>query len=182
MFALRNVPIVIEPGVSTLEAEMAVEDPKFGRRLVPVHLHRVDADEKNGKDLPFIPTTRIPHIFSLSTDIKRTLTLVVYDSLGRIAAVHTREGGKSNWTRHDVAEEHAGKSVTQFSVRFVFGSSKDRLKFLTTMEKITEQAGQEIKPDMDEVMSALRILSRMRVAPVLLPVATEKCTMSKIKL
>ncbi len=179
---IRNVPIVIEPGVSTLEAEFVVNDVKSGAYNVPIHLHRVALDETAIGVLPLVPTTRLPHVFSITTDLKKSVTLVVYDSLGRIAVVYTRDKAMTHWDRLDVAEEHAGKSVTQFSVRFSFNTAKERLKFLTLMEKITEEAGRDVSPQMDDVMGALRILARSRVAPVVLPVAVEKCTMGKIKL
>ncbi|NDD53140.1 hypothetical protein EBZ39_04535 [bacterium] len=182
MFTIKNVPIVIEPGVRALESEIAVNDHVAGFRTVPVQLTRVPLEETSAEKLPFIPTTRTPHVFSVSANLDTSLALVLYDSLGRISTLYTRNKPDTSWERFDIAEEHAGKSITQFSVRFVFASQKDRSKFLTAMEKIVDQAGREIKPNIEDVMAALRPLARSRVAPVVIPVAVEKCSLGKIKL
>lgn len=182
MFFIKNVPIVIEPGVRALEAEFAVNDPKAGQRLVPVRLCRIALDEIEVTKLPFIPTTRIPHVFSITSDIEKSFALVTYDSAGRISSLFTKDKNRKSWERFDIAEEHSGKTVTQFSVRFVFNTVKDRAKFLSAMEKIIEQVGREEQPDIADVMDALRPLARSRVAPVILPVAVEKCQLGKIKL
>lgn len=182
MFSIKNVPIVIEPGVQAIEAELVTNHPKYGQTSVPVQLIRVALDEKSSEHLPFIATTRLPHVFSLVFNVEKSSALVVYDSAGRISVLYTKDDTQRSWERFDVADEHAGKSVTQFSVRFVFNTAKDRTKFLNAMEKIAEQVGREEKPDMADVMAALRPLARTRTAPVLLPVAVEKCNLSKIKL
>lgn len=182
MFFIKNVPIVIEPGVRALEAEFVINDPKAGQRFVPVKLLRVPLDEVEVTKLPFIPTTRTPHVFSITSDLDKSAALVVYDNAGRISFLCTKDKTGKSWDRFDIADEHAGKAVTQFSVRFVFNTARDRSKFLAAMEKITEQAGREEKPDIADVMDALRPLARSRVAPVVLPVAVEKCKLGKIKL
>lgn len=182
MFFIKNVPIVIEPGVRVLEAEFVANDSVAGQHLVPIRLMRVSLDEKEILKLPFIPTTRTPHVFSVTTDVEKSPALVVYDSAGRIAELYTREKSPHSWERYDIADENAGRSVTQFSVRFVFNTVKDRTKFLTLMEKMTKQVCREEQPAMDDVMAALRPLVRSRVAPVVLPVAVEKSNLSKIKL
>lgn len=182
MFFIKNVPIVIEPGVRALEAEFVINDPKAGQRLVPVQLARVALDEIEITKLPFIPTTRLPHVFSITSDIDKSCALVVYDSAGRISSLFTKDKKQKSWERFDIAEEHSGKSVTQFSVRFMFNTARDRSKFLAAMEKITEKVGREEKPDIAEVMEAIRPLARSRVAPVSVPVAIEKCQLGKIKL
>jgi hypothetical protein len=182
MFYIRNVPIVIEPGIGAFEAEFIIEDPTAGKRMVAVHLCRVSLDGKSVKDLPFIPTTRLPHVFSLTSNIKKSSALVLYDALGRIAKLYTRDKNSKVWEQFDIADEHSGKSVTQFSIRFSFNTSKDRTTFLTLMEKMAQQAGKEEQPAMDDVMTALRTLARTRVAPSVLPIAVEKCKLSPIKL
>jgi hypothetical protein len=182
MFCIRNVPVAIEPGVDSLEAEFAVSDPKRGDRIVPVQLCRVPADEKTVGLLPLIPSTRQPHVFSLIPNLKKSAALVVYDFLGRISLVFTRGEDKRSWEKHEVADEHAGRSVTQFSVRFAFGNKRDRDKFLELMEKMTKQAMAESQPNTEEIMTALRLLGRSRVAPTVLPVAVDKNKLSKVKL
>jgi hypothetical protein len=182
MFLIKNVPIVIEPGVRALEAEFVVNDKIAGKRLVPVRLFRVALDEVEVQKLPFIPTTRFPHVFSITSDVDKSGALVVYDSAGRISALYTKDASQKSWDRFDIAEEHAGKSITQFSVRFVFNTARDRSKFLAAMEKITAQVAHEEQPNIEDVMEALRPLARTRVAPVIIPVAAEKSSMGKIKL
>ena len=180
MFSIRNIPVVIEPGVAALETEFSISSKKAGERLVPVQLKRVTLDSKTAADLPFIPTTKIPHVFSPSLDLKKTATLVVYDFLGRLSTIYTRN--ENVWERSDVAEEHAGKTVTQFSVRLAFNSAKNRDKFLAAIEHMVNCVNAE-KPFSPEAMSdAVRLLSRSRVAPVVLPIAVAKSELKKIKL
>lgn len=182
MFVIKNVPIIIEPGVGALETECTVSDAKHGARTVPVHLRRLALSEKIAEQLPLVVTTRLPHVFSVTDDINKSPALVVYDSAGRIACLYTRDAAGKSWERYDIADEHSGKSVTQFSVRFMFNTSKDRNKFLTAIEALIEQVSKEETPDQEAVLTALRALSRSRAAPVLLPVAVEKCKLSKIKI
>jgi hypothetical protein len=186
MLAIKNVPIVIEPGLEVIEVELSINDladpRQKTRHRLPTHLYRVPLDEKVMQELPLVPTTKTPNIFSATTNLKKSPALVVYDALGRIHTIYTRNADRKYWERFDVAEEHSGKAITQFSVRFVFNTVKDRGRFLQLMDKLVESASREAAPQMDDVMAALRILARSRVAPVVLPVASEKCTMSKIKL
>jgi len=182
MFFIKNVPIVIEPGVQAIEAELVINHKKYGQTSVPVQLVRLVVDEKASETLPFIATTALPHVFSLVFNVEKAAALVVYDAAGRISTIYTKDETQRSWERFSVSDEHAGKSVTQFSVRYIFNTAKDRSKFLTAMEKLTEQAGREELPNMADVMAALRPLARTRTAPVVLPVAVEKCNLSKIKL
>jgi hypothetical protein len=180
MLALKNVPVVIEPGVQAIEAELAVKTKKHDQRILGVCLYRVTLDEKTARHLPLIPTTKLPHVFSLAHDVEHAKVLVVYDSLGRLAIVYLFENRR--WDRYDVAEEHAGKAITQFSVRFVFNTAKDRAKFLDVMERMVTGAGREEQPSMEDVMQALRILARSRSAPRVLPVASDKASLAPIKM
>lgn len=182
MLCIRNVPVAIEPGVDSLEVEFAVSDLKRGDRVVPVQLCRVPVDETVVEQLPLIPSTRLPHVFSLVRDLKKSSALVVYDFLGRLACVYTRDESKKHWEKHVVADEHAGRSVTQFSVRFSFGNKRDRDNFLELMEKMTRQAMADEQPSADETMAAMRLLGRSRVAPVVLPVAVDKSRLTRAKL
>lgn len=182
MISIRNVPVVIEPGVASLEAELTTTDAKTGQRVVPVQFARVPLDENVAQFLPLVPSTRQPHIFSLSPNVKKSAALVVYDMVGRLSLVFTKGEKARTWEKHDVAEEHAGRSVTQFSVRFSFGNKQDRDKFLKLMDKMTCEAMVENPPNAEEMMTALRLLGRSRVAPVVLPVAVDKAKLSKVKL
>lgn len=180
MFSIRNIPVVIEPGVAALETEFAISSKKDGERLVPVHLKRVTLDDKTAEYLPFIPTTKVPHVFSPTLDLKKTVTLVVYDFLGRLTTIYTRDG--SMWERNDVADEHAGKTVTQFSVRFSFNSVKSRDKFVAAMEHMVNCANVNKPFAPEAVADAVRLLGRSRVAPVVLPVAVAKSGLKPVTL
>lgn len=182
MLFIKNVPIVIEPGVRALEAEFSIYDPKVGSRIIPIVLSRITPDEADVAKLPFIPTTRFPHLFSVVSDLDKASALVLYDSMGRISALFTKDARHKSWERFDVAEEHAGKSVTQYSVRFSFNTQKDRFKFLTAMEQLIAQVSKGDQPDLELVNAALGPLARSRVEPVVLPVAVEKRKLGKIKL
>ena len=175
MFSVRNVPVVIEPGVGALEAEFTAIDEKLGSRAFPVQLERVNFDEDIVKHLPFVPSTQFPHVFSLVGDLDKSSVLIVYDMRGRLSVVYTRGDKKqSAWERNDVAAEHAGKTITQFAVRFNFSSTKDRAQFLSLTEKMVQQVQSKEPPDMPDVIRALTLLGRSRVAPVVLPVAVAK--------
>jgi len=182
MFSVRNVPVVIEPGVGALEAEFYTHDAVAGQRTLPVQLQRVDLKETIVEELPLIPSTKMPHIFSLTENLKQANVLLVYDFLGRLTVIYTRANERDGWTKNDVAEEHAGKTVTQFSLRFNFNSAVERTKFLKCIDKLTTQCinGDELDPA--TVKKAIGALARSRVAPVILPVAVHKSEMRGIKL
>jgi hypothetical protein len=182
MFSVRNVPVVIEPGVGALEAEFSVVDKKLGDRVFPVQLQRVNVDEATIAQLPFIPSTKFPHVFSLLTDLDKSSVLVIYDFLGRLSTLYTRNSTQKVWERNDVADEHAGKTVTQFSVRFSFNSAKDRTKFVELMGQAVATINNGDTPDPKEVFKALNFLARSRVAPVILPVAVARSQRSNVKL
>ena len=181
MFSVRNVPIVIEPGVGALEAEFTASDAQFGSRSFPVQLERVNLTADTIKQLPFIVSTQYPHVFSLVGDLDQSSALVVYDMRGRLSIVYTRAGKKQLWERNDVAEEHAGKTITQFSVRFSFSSTKDRAQFLDLTEKMIQQVKLKTEPEMADVVRAMTLLGRSRVAPVVLPVAVAKNQVARVK-
>jgi hypothetical protein len=182
MFSVRNVPIVIEPGVGALEAEFFIKDEKRGHRTFPLQLQRLALDETVVSKLPFIPATQFPHVFSLLGDVEKSAVIVIYDFLGRIACVYTRGDDKSAWERCDVADEHAGKTVTQFSVRFNFTSVKDRTTFLELVDKMVKDAKKDVAPAPQDVMRALKLLGRSRVPPVVMPVAVARSAMTPMKL
>lgn len=182
MFSVRNVPVVIEPGVGALEAEFFIQDAANGHRAFPLQLQRLELNENLVEKLPFIPATQFPHVFSLIQDVEKSAVLVVYDFLGRISCVYTRGEEKAAWDRCDVAEEHAGKTVTQFSVRFNFTSVKERTTFLELMDKMVKDAKKNLAPPKDDVLRALKLLGRSRVPPVVMPVAVAKATFTPARL
>lgn len=182
MFFVRQVPIVIEPGVAVLEAEMQVTDPKAGERLVSAHLYRVPLDEKVAPTLPLVPTTEHPHVFSLHDDLDKSPLLLVYDLLGRLSLLYIRDKRKKSWDRHVVVDEHAGKTVTQFSVRFCFSALKDRNRFLQLMSNMSDHVRKGGAPTKAEMTEAMQILSRSRAAPVLLPVAVAKSKLKNVRI
>lgn len=182
MLAIRNVPVVIEPGVPAIEAEFAVTGPPKKRRSFPVQLFRVELDGDKLSKLPFIPAIKLPHVFSLTNDPNESATLVVYDSSGRISRVYVRDESGKAWERKDVAAEHAGKTVTQFSVRFSFGTEKSRDEFMSAIDRVLAQMQAAGAPAKNDVESVFKILSRSRVAPVVMPVAVAKSSLKQVKI
>ena len=183
MFFVRQIPVVIEPGVSVLEAEMILNDAKAGERTVAAHFFRVPLDEKVAPTLPLVPTTEHPHVFSMNEDVDKSPLLLIYDLLGRLSLIYTRDQSKARaWERHAVIDEHAGKAVTQFSVRFFFSAVKDRNKFLSLVNSMVQRVkdgGNVPKADMTE---AITLLSRSRVPPVVLPVAVAKSSLKNVRI
>lgn len=182
MFFVKEIPVVIEPGVAILEAEMTVVDNKAGERTVAAHFFRVPLDEKVAPALPLVPTTQHPHVFSLHDDLERSPLLLVYDQLGRLALVYHRDPGGKSWERKDVLAEHAGKTVTQFSVRFCFSAVKERNKFLTLMNSMMDDVRKGGAISKTEMTEAVTLLSRSRVAPVVLPIAVARNKMRNVRI
>lgn len=182
MLAVRNVPVVIEPGVPAIEAEFAVLAPPKRRRSFPVQLFRVDLDGDKLSKLPFIPATKLPHVFSLTHDPDDSVALVVYDGQGRIALVYSRDDTGKSWEKKEVAAEHAGKTVTQFSVRFSFGSAKSRDEFMAAIDRVLAQTHVNNSPSKNDVDTVFKLLSRSRVPPVVMPVAVAETTMKQVKI
>lgn len=185
MFVLRNIPVVIEPGVGAIEAEFVRTEHGKEERIIPVHMPRLHFAENMLEELPFLPDIKHPHVFSTTADVRKLSTLVVYDFLGRIATIYVRDvrGKKFGaWEKNHVAEEHAGKTITQFSVRFCFNSLKSRDAFLGAIEQLVGALLHEKEPPPKALKDALRLLSRSRIAPVALPVAIAKDSTQEIKI
>lgn len=182
MFYVREIPVVIEPGVGALEAAIIVKDAKDKERVLAAHFYRVPLDEKTAPQLPLVPTTQHPHVFTIHEDLQKSSILLVYDLLGRLTIIYTRDDNRRGWERNDVIAEHAGKSVTQFSVRFCFSSQKDRNRFMQLIERMSGMVRDSTtitKPDMTE---AITLLSRARVAPAVLPVAVAKSALRNVRI
>lgn len=182
MFTVKNVPVVIEPGVGAIEADFMVSEMPGKTRAFPVHLMRLALDGEVLEALPFIPATKTPHVFALAPKPEDSVVLVVYDALGRIQFVYTRDETGRAWEKRSVAPEHAGKAVTQFSVRYFFGTEKSRDEFMTCVERIMTAVQQKEEPDDADVRMAFKLMSRSRTGPVVLPVAVAKADLKKVKL
>lgn len=182
MFHIQNVPIVVEPGVAAIEAEFLVDDRPKKNRAFPVRLHRLDIDEVKLGDLPFIPSTRFPHVFSLTQSVPESLVLLVYDAMGRIDTVYIRDKTGKAWDKKNVADEHAGKFIKQFSIRYFFTSEKSRDEFMSCVDNIVEAIGRGDEPPAKSVKLAFSLLSRARTGPVLLPVAVAKTNLKGVKI
>lgn len=182
MFYVREIPVVIEPGVDALEAFLCVTDAKGAERTLAAQFQRVSLDEKTAPLLPLVPTTAQPHVFSLQDSLERSPVLLVYDFLGRLSLIYTRNDKNKAWERNDVIAEHAGKTITQFSVRFCFSSLKDRNHFMELINRMSgavREGNTIAKPDMTE---AINLLSRARVAPAVLPVAVARTRTKNVKI
>ncbi|NDC55235.1 MAG: hypothetical protein EBZ69_00105 [Alphaproteobacteria bacterium] len=182
MFQIQNVPIVIEPGVEAIEAEFFAVERHGKARSFPVQLFRVNLDEKVAQILPFIPSVQRPHVFSLAQNPEESLALVVYDVLGRIQHVYTRDSAKRSWEKRDVADEHAGKTIKQFSIRYFFSTKESRDEFMRCVDGIISSLTQKKEPSQREIATAFNILSRARSEPVVLPVAVAKSSRKQVKI
>lgn len=188
MFTIQNLPIAVDPGVGAIEAELRVPlapggSPKPGRSTkLPVQLFRVTLDSAAASDLPFVPSVKTPHVFSLAHDIDKTALLVVYDNHGRISKIYSRDESGRAWEATHVAPEFAGATVTQFSVRFSFSSSKTLAAFVDNVDGVLEKLKNKQKPSEQDMLSVFQLLSRMRAKPVVLPVAVAKSHLKPVKL
>jgi hypothetical protein len=118
----------------------------------------------------------------MNESLDKSPLLLVYDMLGRLSLIYTKHKNNKGWERHSVIDEHAGKAVTQFSVRFSFTTLKDRNKFMSLVCDMVDaaRAGNSVtKADMN---AAVTLLSRTRAAPVLLPVAVAKSSLSSTRI
>lgn len=182
MLAIRNVPVVVEPGVGAIEAEFVATGKNKRNRAFPVQLFRADLTSEKLPGLPFIPATKLPHVFSLTTNPNDSVVLVVYDSMGRLTVIYTRDDTGKTWEKRDVADEHAGKTVTQFSVRFSFASAKSRDEFMDAVDRVLAQTHAARTPEKNDVDTVFKLLSRSRVGPVVMPVAVAKSSLKSVKL
>ena len=166
---VRDVPIVIEPGVEVIEASVYVTDSDTGTRAFPVQLFRLILDGSVLRKLPFVPSTTTPHVFSPVASVKESTLLLVYDHTGRLTDLYKRTN-KYSWSKHEMFDEHAGRTTVVPSVRFRFQNEKVRRRFLSLADKIVKQATSDII-DCDVIHEFARILSRLRTPPVSVPVA-----------
>ncbi|NDD52935.1 hypothetical protein EBZ39_03505 [bacterium] len=180
MLFVPNIPIVIEPGVSVLEADCLAVDNDSNTRHMHIKLQRLVLDSDTAANLPFIPTTKQPHVFTIINNLQQSPLLIIYDFLGRLHMVYTR-GDDNSWERRDVAEEQVGRTVTQFSVRFSFASEKTRDKFMSAIGQLVDAHNANQPLDSKLVKTAITFLARSRTPPVLIPVAAAKDDTKKLK-
>jgi hypothetical protein len=185
-FELYDTPIVIEPGVGALEINVFLCDPARpssdpkARCKLWWRFERLELDGNVAEDLPFIPTTKYPHIFTMSKDLQTSPFLLVYDLSGRLAFIYKKEGPSNTWVCHNVIDEVRGKTISQFSVRFSFSSSADRNEFMTVMDKLSESTKTVRDFDHRSLRTVMRLLGKSRISPVAATVAIEKKT-AKVK-
>lgn len=165
MLFFKDVPIVVDPGVAALEVGI-INVAKRGKRLFYVVFERVALNSDTAHDLPFVVTSQLPHVFSMTADINNSPFLLVYDLFGRLSVVYTREDGTNAWIRNDAAPEQVGETVTQFSARFSFNTVKERDKFLVAMSRITAK-----KYSNNDIDTISRLLNNSITGPIVLPIA-----------
>jgi len=181
MFVIRNVPIVIEPVIGAVESELVrIDKNSTPEKILCVQLLRLPLAAPVMQFLPFVPDIQMPHVFSTTLDPKRLSLLLVYDSLGRLATVYSKpDGKKSVWDKYAVAEEHSGKTAVHHSVRFSFKSEKSRNVFVSSIEHLLVALASGAEVPQATLKSALRLLQRSRISPVMLPVAVAKAEHKK---
>lgn len=182
MFQIQHVPVAIEPGVPAIEAEFMVAENRRSRRTFPVRLGRLELAQETVEELPFVTSTKTPHVFSLSPIVADSLLLIVYDVSGRIDTVYIRDESGRAWEKKLVAAENAGKTIKQFSIRYIFSSDGMRDRFMQLTDQIVQSIHNNEKPDADAMAAAFLLLSRTRVTPVVLPVTVNRNARKQVKL
>jgi hypothetical protein len=176
MLFFKNVPVVIEPGVAALEVAVC-RKTKDGERLFYVPFSRVNTDATIAEKLPFIVSSSHPHIFSMAEDIDASPFLLIYDYLGKLYNVYTRELKNGAWTENKTVPEQIGETVTQFSVRFSFNSIKSRDKFLGAFNSLVnhyQENNKNANAIRKDVETVVQLLLASNVGPVVLPIAVAK--------
>ena len=175
MLYFKDVPVVIEPGVAALEVSiMSVSKGK--ERMFFVPFERVAPNSTNAEKLPLIISSNFPHVFTMRKDLDSSPFLLVYDMVGKLSMVYTREAKSGVWLRNEAAPEQVGDTVTQFSVRFSFDSVSNRNSFVETIDEImaARHSGKRLMRSKIEYM--LDLLMTADEGPVMLPVAVAKKT------
>lgn len=173
MLYFKDVPVVIEPGVAALEVGiMSVKNGK--ERLFFVPFERVEPNSANAEKLPLVISSNFPHVFTMRSDLDTSPFLLVYDMVGKLSLVYTREARSGVWLRNEAAPEQVGDTVTQFSVRFSFDTVANRNSFVETVDEIMSayHAGKRVAKAKVERM--LDLLMTADDGPVMLPVAVAK--------
>jgi hypothetical protein len=167
---IQDVPIVVEPCVQVIEATCAVADGANGLRCFPVQLYRLELDNRLIDKLPFVPSTKTPHVFCPVTTLKDAPFLLVYDYMGRLHTWYKRQK-KSAWSRYEFCSEVSGRPEVTPSVRFRFLNEKQQRRFLTLTEQLMRQSRGGVI-NCDDVQEFVRFIGRLRTPPVVVDVAT----------
>jgi len=170
----KDVPVVIEPGVGALEVAVCRRDSS-GERLFYVPFGRVEPNEKSAEQLPFVVSSKAPHVFSMAQDLSVSPFLLVYDHVGKLINVYTRDPHNNAWIQNETAPEQTGETITQFSVRFSFNSIKSRDKFLRAYNNLVAKTcrgkTKETNADIDTIVD---LFTKSPIGPVVLPIAIAK--------
>jgi hypothetical protein len=175
MLYFKDVPVLIEIGVAALEVGV-VQRTKKSERLFYVHFERLKLQKNTAAELPFVVSSSAPHIFTMSQNLSKSPFLLVYDYLGKLTTVYSRENNTGAWLRSDTAPEQVGDTVTLFSVRLSFESPVIRDNFLSLLSEITMQykgANKISRKNVAALLDALN-LTDAPATPVILPVAVAK--------
>jgi hypothetical protein len=166
---IQDVPVVVEPCVQVIEATCLVTDEPRGSRCFPVQLYRLGLDNSLIDKLPFVPSTKTPHVFCPVTALKDAPLLLVYDHMGRLHTVYKRQK-KATWSRHELYDEVVGRVEVTPSVRFRFPNEKQQRRFLALTEQLIRQSQSRVI-NCDDVQEFIKVISRLRTPPVVVPVA-----------
>jgi hypothetical protein len=177
MLYFKDVPIVIEPGVGALEVGI-INNANKSERLFYAIFERVELSETTSEQLPFVASSSAPHVFTMSKNLDQSPFLLVYDYLGKLSYVYTRDPRSGAWLKNNAAPEQVGDTITQFSVRFSFDSAQIRDDFLDTLDNIVNKYNRNGKISRDAVVDLIDSVTMSKVGPVVLPVAVAKATMS----
>lgn len=175
MLYFKDVPVVIEPGVAALEVGLvSIKNGK--ERMFFVPFERVEPSCKHASKLPLVISSNFPHVFTMRKDLDASPFLLVYDMLGKLSRVYTREEKSGVWVRNEAAPEQVGDTVTQFSVRFSFDTAANRNQFVEVLDEIMtlRHAGRRLPRAKIDHM--LELLTTADDGPVMLPVAIIKKT------
>jgi hypothetical protein len=167
---IQDVPVVVEPCVQVIEATCVVTDEPHGSRCFPVQLYRLELDNSLIDKLPFVPSTKTPHVFCPVTTLKDAPLLLVYDHMGRLHTLYKRQK-KATWSRHELYAEVIGQAEVTPSVRFRFPNEKQQRRFLTLAEQLIRQSQSSVI-NCDDVQEFIKLIGRLRTPPVVVPVAT----------
>lgn len=174
MLYFKDVPVVIEIGAAALEVGV-VQRTKNSERLFYVHFERVPLNKDTAEALPFVVSSSAPHVFTMAQDLSKSPFLLVYDYLGKLTTVYTREPKTGAWVKSDTAPEQIGDTVTLFSVRLSFDSPTTRDQFLASLNEIMDNYKDSKKISRNAVAALLNILDESTSSgPVVLPVAVAK--------
>lgn len=174
MLYFKDVPVLIEIGVAAIEVGI-VQRVKDSERVFYAHFERVELTSEVATELPFIVASSAPHVFTMLKDLNKSPFLLVYNYLGKLTTVYTRDEKTGLWLKSDTAPEQVGDTVTKFSIRFAFNSTESRDSFLFLLAELSATYKAQNKISRKVVESLLNVLiTDSSIDPVVLPVAVAK--------